>query len=364
MSNSSKKSPITILAIGDHADWDSYGKVHVERRAFERNGYEYLTTNYAHFLKGDIPQVRTDKIIIFFFFPFTYWNKYIEHDNYRGIYGNRYFYGKFVRFWERIERVMTKELRYKKVVLVNEPQASLLCRDKIHISKSLRAHRLDHPELHFNQSVRSIQKRLAQGEKLFLKPQFGSMGKGLTYLSPFVWKTNFMFRNSHIGSRKSDHGWHIRDVTGRYAFLRKILTKDIIVQKAVDPLILDGHIVDLRIYTFFNKAVYVYPRSNLPQLISMNISQGGKGDPSLLRSIPHATIERAKRQAIRASRALGLNLAGVDILLDQNLKRICVLDVNAFSGFPRRKTFNLPRAIAQEIKRLNHQNKLRFTLLR
>jgi hypothetical protein len=45
------------------------------------------------------------------------------------------------------------------------------------------------------------------------------MGKGITYLSPLNWQTNFIFKDNRIISRRSDYGWRFRDITGNNAFL-------------------------------------------------------------------------------------------------------------------------------------------------
>ncbi|GAF74674.1 unnamed protein product, partial [marine sediment metagenome] len=85
-------------------------------------------------------------------------------------------------------------------------------------------------------------------------------------------------------------------------------------------LILNKMKVDLRIYTFFGKVLYVYPRKNHPDKVTTNITQGGKGDPSLLGILPEHILAKAKKLAEKTSGALDFNLAGVDVIVDRNLK--------------------------------------------
>jgi len=267
---------------------------------------------------------------------------------------------KFVRFWKKVEQKIKKEFKDKKILLVNDPHLCGAYRDKVTISKKLSEFHISQPRLHKISNIKGVQKRLGKGRNLFLKVRYGSMGKGITFLSTYNWQTNFIFRDNKIINRKSDHGWKFRGITGNRSFLRQLLQKDIIIQEGVNPLILNGHMVDLRIYTFFNKVMYVYPRKNTLNKITTNISQGGRGDPRVLTRIPKHLVVQAKKEAVRISKKLNIRLAGIDIVPDRNLKRVRVVDVNVFAGFPKRKTFNLSRYLAAELRRLNHKGKLRF----
>jgi glutathione synthase/RimK-type ligase-like ATP-grasp enzyme len=64
--------------------------------------------------------------------------------------------------------------------------------------------------------------------------------------------------------------------------------------------------------------------------------------------------------AKKASRALGFNLTGVDIALDRNFQDVYVVDVNAFPGFPKRKTFNITHSILKELGRLTNRGGIHF----
>ncbi len=116
--------------------------------------------------------------------------------------------------------------------------------------------------------------------------------------------------------------------------------------------------MDLRIYTFFNKVIYVYPRTNAPDKVTTNISQGGRGDPGLLRTLPDYFISKAKREAEKVSSALNIGLGGIDIIPDRNSREVYVIDVNVFSGFPKRRTFDLAARLAGELGQLRQEGKL------
>ncbi|MFC1599372.1 YheC/YheD family protein, partial [Candidatus Omnitrophota bacterium] len=313
------KRDISILALGDAVDYDSYQKLNHEKRSFLKYGFNYHTTGYRQFLDDKAPRIKTEKLIIFLFFPFSYWDKHIEHKDYRGIYGNRTFYKKFSDFWGKVERKVKKHYGDKKIFSINDLFLSAAYRDKITVVKELAKFNIPQPKLHKASGVKNIFHKLESGHRFFLKPRYGSMGKGITYLSLYEWETNFNFRNNRIISRISDHGWKFRDITGNQKFLRQLLSKDIFIQGAVDSPIIHGNKLDFRVYTFLNKAIYVYPRRNSIDKVTTNISQGGCGDPRLLKLLPKKLIDNAKREAERVSRSLNINLGGIDIIPDRNL---------------------------------------------
>jgi hypothetical protein len=219
-------------------------------------------------------------------------------------------------------------------------------RDKLLVKEIISNSDVPTPGLLEYRTVEQIYQCLNNSESLFIKPRFGSMGKGMTFLSKACWQTNFTFRNNRILSRKSDYGWRFKDITGNEAFLKQLLKHDVYIEQAVDSLIIDNNKVDLRIYVFFNKVIYIYPRTNDCDKITTNISQGGKGHSlRYLKKIPRHLISSAKNAALNTAQALGLNFACIDVIFDKNLKDVYVIDVNVFPGFPKRKIFDLAKQL-------------------
>ncbi len=355
-----KRKDITILVIGDLPDFDTFKKLDKEKHNFSKYGFNYVSCHYSRLLEIKLPKIKTKKVIIFLFFPFDYWNKFIEYKNYRGIYGNRTFYKKFTRFWHDVEQAIKQSLPQKQVLYVNHPHLCGLYRDKAVVKTKLSHAKVPTPKTHTSRGIVYIEKLVNKGNNLFLKPRYGSMGKGITFMSMYNWQTNFIFRNNRIHSRRSDRGWKFRDITGKNIFLRKLLKKDVIIEDAVNPLVLRRRMIDLRTYVFFDKVIYVYPRKNKPDKITTNISQGARGDPKLLKRLPAALLRKAERKALRVSRALNLNFVGMDIMPDRDYKHIYIIDVNVFPGFPKRKTFNLSQGIIKHLARLYKQGALHF----
>lgn len=354
------KERITILVVGDRPDYDSFRKFHKERSFASQREFKYVETSYKRFLENRIPPIKTTKVIIFLFFPFIYWNKYIEHKGYKGVYGNSTFFKKFSTLWKKVDNVVASSLKGKEIFFVNRPSACALCRDKGAVAKRFSIASIPATKRYNLTRVKDVEKLLNKGHNFFLKPRYGSMGKGITFLSWSNWQTNFIFKNDKIISRRSDGGWKFRDVTRNRKFLAKLLGKDILIEDEINSVILKEMKIDIRLYVFLNKVIYIYPRKNKVDRITTNISQGAKGDPDISRQLPKHIIEKSKKLACKAAKTLGLNLAGIDIMIDRNLKDLYILDINAFPGFPKRRTFNLAQRMIEEITKLRKKGSLRF----
>jgi len=354
------KERVTILAVGDNADYDSYKKLNREKKFILKSGFDYHTMNYKKLLKSGIPKIETKKIIIFLFFPFYYWNDYIEHKNYAGIYGNRSFYEKFMDFWNSVNNMIRNSLIDKEAFFVMHPSLCGLYRDKMLVARKFKKTGISSPKIYSISRIKEMKRLLNKGESFFVKPQFGSMGKGITFLNWSNWQTNFTFKNNRIISRRSDKGWKFREITGNTKFLSQLIKGDVVIEKAIDSILVKKNKIDMRIYVFFNKVIYVYPRRNKVDKLTTNISQGAKGDPSVLNKLPKHLVEKAKKLAEKVSKSLNLNLVGMDIMIDRNLNDVYVIDVNLFPGFPKIRTFNLSQYMVKELKGIKNRGKLKF----
>lgn len=356
-----KRKETTILVVGDTKDFDSYQKLDKEKRYILRSGFDYRTINYQQLLEGDIPEIETEKVAIFFFFPFLYWDKFIEHKRYRGIYGNMTFYRKFNRFAARVVKIIKVKLQDKKILLINDPRLSAFYRDKVAVAKILSKAKVSVPVQFKDKHLSKIKRMLEGGYKLFIKPRCGSMGKGITFLQLGNWQTNFEYRRHRIYNRKSDYGWRFHDITGKTKFMQSLLhSKDLFMEEAIDPLKIKDDKIDFRVYAFLGKILYIYPRRNSIDAVTTNISQGGRGDPHIIDIIPKRLIKRIEEVVIKAKRALKLKFIGVDVVVDDTLKNIYIVDVNMFPGLPKRRTIKLARVLVDELKKLIRSEKIKF----
>lgn len=343
----------TVLVLGDESDWDSYTKFFRELHRHHSKKTNWVTALYDNLEKNRMPAINSDTIIIYLFFPFKYWNKNIEYREYKGVYGNREFYHKFRDFWSDINRNLNNLYPNKNLYFINHPLRIAVDRDKELTKTMLSEAGIEVPQSFYTRDYKDILKIVnEENKKLFLKVRYGSMGKGITYMEKGRWVTNFRFKNNRIVSRHADHGWSFTDITNNSDFLKKLLTKDIIIEEAIDRYIIKERVFDLRIYVCFNEVLYIYPRTNKKDAVSTNISQGGAGETqTFLKKIPENILKKSCRNALKAAKTVGVNTAGVDVIISKDLKHAYVVELNAFPGFPSTKRFNLSRRIIKKIEK-------------
>ncbi|MFC1570665.1 RimK family alpha-L-glutamate ligase [Candidatus Omnitrophota bacterium] len=345
------KKKTAILSIGEICDFDSFLKLHKEKRYIKKSGFEYKTVTYDHILKEKDLDIEADNVIIVPFFPFKYWNKNIENKNYPGLYGNISFRDKFLTFCKMVEGKIDKQLSGKKYSYLNDLKKCAYYRDKKTMLRKLEAGGVNVPRRIDTKSPERIIKEVENGGKFFVKPRCGSMGKGITYLEKDNWQTNFKFWKKRIRNRYSDYGWKFRKVTNNSSFLNDLVKKDFVIEEAIDALRVGKHKVDFRVYVFSGKVPYIYPRVNVSESITTNISQGGKGRPSLMNKLPEAVVGKIIREARKVAKVLDLGFIGVDVIIDRGMKKAYIVDVNMFPGFPKRRTFKIARNLIDVLPR-------------
>jgi glutathione synthase/RimK-type ligase-like ATP-grasp enzyme len=341
----------TVLVLGDESDWESYNRFCEQLQKHHSKKLNWVTATYALLEKNRLPLIESDTLIIYLFFPFTYWDKHVEKEGYKGVYGNVDFYNKFRAFWSEIHRILRKVYRGKKIRFINHPLKIAIDRDKELTKTILSENKINIPTPYYTRKYKDILKLVDQeSKKLFLKVRYGSMGKGMTYVEKRNWKTNFRFEGGKIVNPRSDHGWTFIDITDNVEFLKELLTKDIVVEEVIDTYKLDDIIFDLRLYVFYDEVLYILPRTNEKGAITANISQGGQGRSTrFLKKFPKNIINKAVKSGIRTIKAMDVNFAGVDVMISTDFK-VYVIELNTFPGFPKVSRFNLSKRIIQRIE--------------
>ena len=114
------------------------------------------------------------------FFHFLHCNKNIEvYDKDSRVYGDTSFGRDFERFFQKLEKVISKEYHDKKIEYANPPKASVLDRDKEECKNFFKKHALPTPKSYDVKTLKDIRRLLDRGIALYIKPRFGSMGKGI-----------------------------------------------------------------------------------------------------------------------------------------------------------------------------------------
>lgn len=341
----------TILVIGDNTDWESYRKFKKTRNIFKKKKINFRTTSYNSVMRGSLPTIKSNKILILLFFPLDYWNNTIERNFVKGhIYGDRKCAEMFYAYLDTIKEIIDKKYCSKKVRCVNSFEDVKVDRDKELTKKIIKRSNIPVPKSYTTRRYNDIIQLLNKGKKLYLKVNFGAMGKGITRLEKNKWVTNFIYRKGSIISRKGDYGWKFKDVTGNKDFLKKLLKKELVIEEAINPYIIDNKRFDIRYYIVYGKVKHIIIRSASVNHIITNITQGGtKEEESFLKTIPKKHLKKAKQNAIKAAKALRLNLAGIDVMFSKR-KTPYVIEAQSFPGFPEIR-YKFSEKLAGEIIR-------------
>jgi len=134
------------------------------------------------------------------------------------------------------------------------------------------------------------------GGDVVVKPLFGSEGRGLVRISDkeLAWRT-----------------FHSLERLSAVLYLQRIVRHP-------------GH--DIRVFVLRGSVLGVMRRHATPGEWRTNVSLGGRAEPCRLDS-------EAERLALAAARAIGAEMAGVDLIADLDRGRLVVLEVNAVPGW-------------------------------
>jgi len=324
---------------------------HITRRATKNSAI--LTTNYKNVLTNDLPDVETSHLIILLFFPFQYWNKNIEvYDKDSRVYGDIDFGRDFEKFFQKIQKVLTKKYHDKTVEYVNPLEASVLDRDKKECKKFFQKHKIPIAKSYDVKNLKELEQVLGRGVSLYIKPRFGSMGKGISYISNGLLITNFLFQKGKVISHPYDYNWRFHEIArpcDRNKFLRAMISRGFIFEEAIDPPVHKGRRSDFRIYCVYGKVLYYYIRSTPAVSLVTNWSQGGKIEKksSFSKYISATNLTRVRSLARRVARDLQMNYTGVDVIFSKDYKELFVLEAHSFPAYE--KGYDLMDSLAKRI---------------
>jgi glutathione synthase/RimK-type ligase-like ATP-grasp enzyme len=254
----------------------------------------------------------------------------------------------FYDYLDKIKNAIDVKYHGKKISYVNSFENVKVDRDKELTKIKIIKNKVPVPKTYATRNYKEIIDLLNKGRKLYLKVNFGAMGKGITRIEKGKWVTNFIYRRGSIISRKGDSGWKFKDISGNNDFLKNLLKKDLVIEEEISSYILNNKKFDIRYYIVYGKVKHIMIRSAPVGHPVTNITQGGtKEKESFLKPIPKKCLLGAKKNAIAAVKALNLNLAGVDVMLSKR-KIPYVIEVQSFPGFPEGK-YDLSGKICREL---------------
>ena len=216
--------------------------------------------------------------------------------------GTTYYIKAVIRHFERMG-----------VPIINSSDAIDNVKDKLYTHQILAQSNLDIPKtmlLRYPIDVDFVEKNI--GFPVIVKKISGSYGRGV-----------FLAENKK----------QLRQLVTMAELTKK--SYDIIIQEFVK----DTWGKDLRVFVVNNKVVGCMMRQATDEDFRANITRGGEG-------FPYEVNEQIEWLSSESSKALGLDIAGVDLLFDNGGYKIC--EVNSNPGFEGMETFT-KKNIAGEI---------------
>ena len=194
--------------------------------------------------------------------------------------------------------ILTDFFKFKKVIVSNDMDAAILCKNKWRSILRLAENNLPIPKsLLINTCLRIDSPALQQ------------------FSFPLLLKSLDGFRGQSVA--KVDSPIQLVDFLG--ILHNASPNKELLLQEYIAP----SHGRDVRVFVIGGKARAAMHRQNHNGLFKSNLAQGGEATPySLEQALCNITESAAKCH--------GLDLAGVDVLFDDNGYKIC--EVNAFPG--------------------------------
>jgi glutathione synthase/RimK-type ligase-like ATP-grasp enzyme len=348
---------VTLLTIGDimmdeERCSPSLLKFIRYSKKFTKKGIGFEYASYDDVLLGRLPCIPTKNIEVMLFFPFSHWNSRIErYDVDNRIYGDEDFGKDYKNFFLKVDRIIRRTYKNKKIRYINSPKNCILDRDKRKTASMLRRHRIPVPRIYNISNIGQLNRILEGVEGLYVKPPFGAMGKGISYVTKKGCWTNFIFRDGRIVSRPHDYDWRFVRVSKkkRNDFLKALIRKNFIFEEGIKAPRRRKRRFDIRIYVVKDETPYIYARSAPEDAFVTNWSQGGRIERKsfLKKVLTKEKIRQIEDIARKGAKAMDLNYAGVDILLDETKDKIYFSEAQSFPGYERR--FNLMKFLAERI---------------
>ena len=182
-------------------------------RRLRKRDIEVHVIDYARIFSGRVPSIDAPIVKIVFFFPYRYWNRHIEVYADDRFYGDKRFGREFKAFFKRAKRAIERYFPGKRIEYLNSPQLCYLDRDKKASKDLLKKSAVSVPRTFQVSSFEDVQRLLNRGTNLYIKPRFGSMGKGITYINNKEAISNFLFRKNKVLSRPSDFNWRFSRIS-------------------------------------------------------------------------------------------------------------------------------------------------------
>ena len=341
----------SLLILGEYQDDFVNKNIKGLQRYAREESLNPRVMSYEELLRGKTPRIPTPLLDVMFFFPYTFWGLNCEIPSDTGIYGtSRESHEIFRNFFRGIKEKIESQFSDKDISYVIDPDYASIDRDKLAVNELLVSKGVSTTKMLPKDLDRILEFSKTKG--VFIKARYGAMGKGITYLSPRGWFTNYRVLNkNHLGNYETDCGWRFTQIDGNIDVIKTLLDLEVVVEEEVVPSSLTrGKKFDIRAYSIFGYVPHMFVKENEISSIITNYCQGGTVDHNYKKRLSKDAISLVINQVRNTSNVLNSNFLGVDVIFDGNFQTPKVMEAQTFSGFPRIRKFNLTRFLAQQIK--------------
>jgi len=297
-----------------------------------------------------IRDFRNDTAVVLFFFPYRFWNACCESPGEGELYGASYRIPELLNgFFMAIGDEIRARFKAHHLQFFIPPEIAAMDRDKSEVIRRLRACGVPVSTTLEYGYMGDILEAVESGNGVIIKCRYGSEGKGITLLRRSCWLTNYRVDDGRLANYGVYDLWKFTEITGRRDLLRQLLDSEVIVEEEiVPPSVYPGRKFDVRCYTVNCRSLHFCTRLGEPGGIVTNYSQGGTVIHDPKTGLPADMRLSLLRTGEEASKALSLNLLGVDMIVEDQTGMPKVIEVQVFADFPHIGWFDLARYLVEE----------------
>ncbi len=332
---------LLVLGRGDSPETDK-NRARLVKYALEA-GFEVQTADY-HELE-QLRQFKNETLNIMPFFPYTFWNKNCEIPDDTGLYGtSQRAYHLFRDLLLNVQGQLELKFSGHKAMFAAHLKYAAADRDKLQAIQILNAHGVSTPEMLTYGNLSDILSQATPEKGVFIKCRYGAEGKGITFIKPGRWVTNYKVEGRRLANYGVYDIWDFTDITGKKELLEQLIEQEVIVEREIVPKnIFEGKKSDFRVYVVGSETPHFSVRINDFEKVITNWSQGGRIIHHPETGLAEELMRSIGQEAKKAAEAFHSRLMGIDVMLDQESASPKVIELQAFTGFPDIRKFNLGR---------------------
>jgi hypothetical protein len=341
----------SLIVVGIHEDR------YIDRNArrlheySRQSGIDSSRVDYPDLLKGSLPAVQSENVLVALFFPHKFWDEHCETPKDTQLYGtSRQSYEAFRQFWPDVESAIAKAYNGRNIEYLVNPANCFVDRDKVETTRILKEKKIPATEVIGSRDLGEILDAVSENRGVFIKCRYGAEGKGITILTKESWRTNYRADSGRLSNHGNHDRWVFSDITGNTRLISQLLDSEVIVEhEIVTPEITPGTKFDIRAYFVSGSVPHMFARINRRDKVITNFSQGARVEHDYAKVLRKSEIAAVKVTAVAAASALQARFIGIDCMFGED--GIAVVEAQMFTDFPDIHCFNMAEHLAGMLKK-------------